>query len=218
MHTTPSNNSIPTRSVLGTLRSLVPSRSLTSDEALRIAELQANRLLALTGITDGPIPNDLLTFQPRLRIVLADLPVSGTSHWSGQEWIIALNRSDAPVRQRLTLLHEYKHIVDHGRTHWLYRDTPRRSAQQQAEQAADYFAGCVLVPRRLLKRAWGDGMQRPAALAEHFEVSVPAIEVRLAQTGLVETHRRCGTPSTTGTYFRSFPTTPLILTPSRSAT
>lgn len=50
--------------------------------------------------------------------------------------------------------------------------------------AADYFAGCALVSKRDLKRAWGYGIQRPVDLAAHFNVSEPAIRVRLAQTGL----------------------------------
>ncbi|MBK6886858.1 MAG: ImmA/IrrE family metallo-endopeptidase [Tetrasphaera sp.] len=58
------------------------------------------------------------------------------------------------------------------------------TARQQAETAADYFAGCALVPKRELKRAWGLGIQRIDDLAAHFGVSQHAIEVRLDQTGL----------------------------------
>ena len=50
--------------------------------------------------------------------------------------------------------------------------------------AADYFAGCTLIPKRDLKRAWGNGIQRTTDLAHCFGVSEPAIRVRLAQTGL----------------------------------
>ena len=73
-----------------------------------------------------------------------DLPTSGMSHWDGQAWVISLNAADSLTRQRFTLLHEFKHIIDHGHADRLYHDTGRRSAAEQAEQAADYFAGCVL--------------------------------------------------------------------------
>ena len=184
------NNFSPEQqSTLKRLRSLSPSRACTFDEALGLAERQAaklNHLFAtqwpsfqLTGITE-----DHLAAQPRLRIIRETLPVSGMSHWTGREWLICLNKHDPEVRQRFTLLHEYKHIVDHGRAEQLYTGDTRATPHQQAERAADYFAGCALVPRTALKHAWGNGLQRPAALAEHFGVSEAAIIVRLDQTGL----------------------------------
>ncbi|MFP3700396.1 ImmA/IrrE family metallo-endopeptidase, partial [Burkholderia sp. SIMBA_013] len=61
---------------------------------------------------------------------------------------------------------------------------------------ADYFAGCLLVPKKLLKRAYYGGMQRPADLAAYFQVSEAAMTVRLRQTGIVEPAPRC-TPQST---------------------
>ena len=55
------------------------------------------------------------------------------------------------------------------------------------------------MPKRLMKRAWGQGVQRPSQLAKRFEVSPRAIDVRLAQLGLVEPRDRCATPSTVQT-------------------
>jgi Zn-dependent peptidase ImmA (M78 family) len=54
------------------------------------------------------------------------------------------------------------------------------------ERICDYFAGCLLVPRNWLKRAWSNGIQSPTALAALFNVSTAAIAVRLQQTGIVE--------------------------------
>jgi Zn-dependent peptidase ImmA (M78 family) len=182
-------------SILKSLRASSPNRACRFDEALSIAERQAaklNQLLAaqhpgfqFTGITEQHIA-DL----PRVRIVHEHLPVSGMSHWNGQEWIICLNAEDPEVRQRFTLLHEFKHIIDHGHAQQLYTGTPTSRSRtgatphEQAERAADFFAGCALVPRTALKHAWGDGLQTPATLAEHFSVSEAAIHVRLDQTGL----------------------------------
>ena len=178
------NNLIETRGVLATLRSVVPAREVTFAEAKRIAELQANRLLALFDITDGAVPSEIVSELSRVRIVYADLPVSGISHWSGTHWIITLNKGEFVGRQRFTLMHEFKHVIDHGRTHQLYTGDFRRTGGQQAELAADYFAACVLMPKRFLKAAWSYGIQSPLALASKFEVSPLAITVRLAQTGL----------------------------------
>ena len=137
------------------------------------------------------------------------------SHWNGQEWIICLNRDDPEVRQRFTLLHEFKHIIDHGHTHWLYTTQnpkaftrrwgrpPQLTAHEQAERAADYFAGCALVPRTALKQAWAAGLQTPTALADHFAVSEAAIRVRIDQTGIARaldpepSPARCSSPIST---------------------
>lgn len=189
------SNTTENRSVLATLRAVIPRRdNVTFAEALRIAELHANRLLELHHLSTGATPSEVITELPKLQVEYVSAPVSGASFWNGAAWIIQLNRAESRTRQRFTLAHEYKHIVDHGAAERLYRGSRTMSAAQQAEQAADYFAGCLLVPRRLLKRAWGNGMQRPADLARLFGVSEQAIAVRLAQTGLVERATRCHGP------------------------
>lgn len=106
------------------------------------------------------------------------------------QWVIQLNRYESPRRQRFTLAHEYKHIIDHGRSSGLYSGTATNTPAEQAERAADYFAGCLLVPKVLLKRAYYGGMQQVADLARHFDVSEAAITCRLSQTGIVAQSER----------------------------
>lgn len=192
------------RSLLTRLRSLTPSHNQsTFPEALWIAERQAARLVALLGSSDHGVTEQSVTVaMPRLRVIRDDLPVSGTSHWNGHVWVICLNRSDSPARQRFTLLHELKHVIDHGASCRLYRGSRLLTANRQAERAADYFAGCVLVSKRSLKAIWGQGLHDPIQLACYFGVSAAAIQVRLDQTGLArvrdpEYRPRCGRPVTT---------------------
>ena len=59
-----------------------------------------------------------------------------------------------------------------------------RVVADQAEAACDYFAGCLLVPKHLLKRLYDDGEHNPARLAARFGVSTTAMRVRLSQVGL----------------------------------
>jgi hypothetical protein len=194
-------------SILKSLRALTPLRRCNFDEALSVAERQASRLGELVLLSDPRADGiDLrhIGGLPRVRVVFERLPIGGMSHWNGREWIIAIARGDRPARQRFTLLHEFKHIVDHGRAHLLYTGDGRRGVADQAERAADYFAGCALVPRRELKRAWGNGVQRTADLASHFGVSEQAMIVRLDQTGVsrsadYQPSPRCARPIRTAT-------------------
>ena len=60
-------NHYENRSVLASLRTVIPARDrITFAEALRVAELHANRLLELHRINDGPTPSDLIAELPKL--------------------------------------------------------------------------------------------------------------------------------------------------------
>jgi Zn-dependent peptidase ImmA (M78 family) len=152
--------------------------------------------LELHGIETGPVPVEFIADLPKIEIELVGAPVSGASFWNGNSWIIQLNKHEIYSRQRFTLAHEYKHIIDHNRADTLYVGSREATPAEQAEQAADYFAGCLLVPKKLLKRAYYGGMQRTADLADYFQVSEAAMTVRLRQTGIVEPAPRC-TPQST---------------------
>ena len=195
-----SHTPITYRSVLATLRTLIPDRDIENfDEAKRIAEHQAAKLLTLHGITTWPVPVELIIEQlPKIRIEYCEQPVSGATFWNGSEWVIQLNRYENKARQRFSLAHEYKHIIDHGRTQQLYgsKAAPQAAPQasKHAESAADYFAACLLMPKVLLKRAFFSGIQKPSELAELFGVSPTAMAIRLEQTGITERAPRCHAP------------------------
>ena len=101
-------------SPLASLRNLIPQRQLSFDESLRIAELQAAKLVDLIDDERGILPFHLADM-PRIRVAYERLPVSGMSYWTGTHWVLAISSTDSPARQRFTLLHEFKHIIDHGR-------------------------------------------------------------------------------------------------------
>ena len=189
----------PRPSILARLRAVIPRRPVTFSEALQIAELQASKLNKLL-IDPIGIHEHHIAALPRIAVHRTELgEVSGISHWTGTHWLITLNKHDPLVRPRFTLLHEFKHIIDHGSCHTLYHGDHRATPDEQAERAADYFAGCALISRRELKAAWGRGMQRDDTLAAHFGVSQQAIRVRLIQTGLTTavdrpTASRCARP------------------------
>lgn len=183
-------------SVLAEVRAVAPRRPLTIREAVRVAELQAAKLLALGGVDAAPIPLDIISDQARIVVSHDfDMPdaVSGTCQWDPRArlWRITLNPQKPDTRQRFTVLHEYKHILDHGRPDLRATGRPRHYYGLPASEfIADYFAGCALMPRLLVKRAWAAGVQDLADLAVHFDVSERAMEVRLGQLRLTVTDRR----------------------------
>lgn len=185
-----------TRGVLATLRDFVPIRPLSRTEAYRIAELQAIRFLRLVGAEEPPVDERTITELPRVQVQrFSPLPVSGATEWSNGRWMILLNGNESTARQRFSLAHEFKHIIDHRFIDVLYNSIPENERHEFVEKVCDYFAGCVLVPRAWLKQAWGTGVQRPADLAARFGVSQQAIQVRLSQTGLGERPSRCSRTS-----------------------
>lgn len=178
--------------VLALLRSVVPERPLTPSETIRIAELQANRLLEHFQIESDAVPEQIVTELPRMHVLCeVGLPVSGASHWNGRYWVISLSADDHPLRQRFSLMHEFKHVVDHTTRQWLYQERPLQSAHAQSERVADYFAACVLMPKRVVKRLWFEGPQDVQSLAERLQVTPAALRYRLSQLGLLEARPRC---------------------------
>jgi Zn-dependent peptidase ImmA (M78 family) len=162
---------------------------------LRIAELQANRLLQHFGIETPVVPEEIVSELPRLRVVRERcLPVSGSAHWNGRHWIITVSADEHPCRQRFSLMHEFKHVLDHTTRPFLYQDTPYRTASEQAERVADAFAAFALMPKRVVKRLWFQRHQNIDQLASLLQVSPQALRYRLDQLGLTERPPRCGQP------------------------
>jgi Zn-dependent peptidase ImmA (M78 family) len=189
------NNKETGRSVLASLRALVPKRPLTPSETFRIAELQANHLLRYFQIETTNTPNEIVSELPRIRIIRRrSQTISGSAHWSGRNWIITLNADEPATRQRFSLMHEFKHVLDHTTREFLYRDRPFQAAEEQAERVADYFAACLLMPKRVVKRLWFQRTQNIALLAAVLGVSQPALRYRLDQLGLIDKPPRCEWP------------------------
>ena len=186
------------KSILQSLRALVPARALQHHEAQGIAERQATRLLAILDQHEPPVDVGLIAELPRIEVrVVAgrDLAgLSGMSQWLKEHgrWLIAVNRDDSQTRRRFTLGHEFKHIIDNPYINVLYpkSEYAAASAEERAERMCDYFAACLLMPRVWVKRRWAQGVQDPARLAATFNVSPAAMDLRLQQLGLVELRGR----------------------------
>lgn len=183
-------------SLLARLRRLMPRRPLSFQDAKRVAELQASTLLRERAIPIGRVSEQLIAELPRIDVQYRDrLPGSGFTTWERGAWRIGINRSEPAVRQRFTLAHELKHVLDASHEDAVYGHLPKGpSRDRHVEAVCDHFAACLLMPRAWVKRLWGEGIQDLSLLARHFDVSQAAMHIRLQNLGLVEPQPRAASP------------------------
>lgn len=175
-------------SMVAELRTLMPNRPLSFAEAQRLAELQANRLLRHTESTSPPLAEAIITELPRIDVRrVGSLIGSGATAWSRGRWRVHINGAEPETRQRFTLAHEFKHILDAACEDVIYGHLAAGTARQRhVEAICDHFAACLLMPKTWVKQLWGQGVQDLAGLAWQFEVSQQAMLIRLQNLGLVE--------------------------------
>jgi Zn-dependent peptidase ImmA (M78 family) len=149
--------------------------------------------LELAEVVAPPVPETIIATLPRLQVErMSPSPVSGATQWSQGRWLIVVSGSEPLTRQRFSLAHEFKHILDHPFIGVLYPANRGVSAAERGERICDHFAGCLLMPRPWVKKAWCEGVQEVPRLARRFGVSTTAMQVRLLQVGLIEPPARCG--------------------------
>jgi Zn-dependent peptidase ImmA (M78 family) len=172
--------------LLGNLRALMPDADLSLAELFDLIERLAAAIRLDAPVTTDHMPDDVATRVCRLRLEESDLPIAGICYWDPADhvWVIARSSADSPETRRFTLWHELGHIVWHGWGKRLFPGMSRENRLRLNELAADFFAGEVLMPRRLLERAFSTGLHDPAELARRFDVSEDAMRWKLAQTDL----------------------------------
>ncbi len=176
-------------SVVTRLRDLTPVRALSRAEMMHVGERQAALLLELARVDRPPVPETIISDLPRIQLHrFAPIGVAGFTHWSSGRWLIVLRDQDRPSRQRFTLAHEFKHILDHPFISVMYPDANGMPSHQRAEEACNYFAASLLMPRGWLRQAWHHGPQDITYLARRFNVSRSAMTIRLSHVGLADTH------------------------------
>jgi hypothetical protein len=179
------NGAIYQDDVIARLRGLLPRRPLTWSEAHAVAELQASLLLKLLYIDEPPVPQFAIS---SLRGIVVDRqanwPTDGMAVRAPHHWRIVLNADGSRQRQRFSLAHEFKHVLDDPWIERLHAHLSLEGRHQRAERLCNYFAACLLMPRAWIKRDWCRGLQRPTELARRYYVSVEAMTTRLSELGL----------------------------------
>ncbi len=186
--------------LLERLRELVPRRGLSPAEARQVAERQAAILLSSGGIEGPSVPDALITNLSFVTVThRPGFPTSGMATQTDSGWVIVLRAEEAKVRQRFSMIHEFKHVLDDPFIEWMYPTKRDQSPEDRAERICDYFAACVLMPKMWVKRDWAaGGIQDLARLARRYRVSQVAMAVRLSELRLLPPAPRCAGTSRIG--------------------
>jgi hypothetical protein len=108
----------------------------------------------------------------------------------GDKYSVTVNSSHAIVRQRFTAAHELGHFIYHrelfgrgvGDTR-AYRaegsSRPNSAIYPVHERQANSFAANLLMPFKGISLLLSQDISDPAVMADHFEVSVQAMHIRL---------------------------------------
>jgi hypothetical protein len=167
------------------LRRLSPKRAITWSEAHSVAERQATALLALLCVDEPPVPQFVISSLPGILVDRrAGWPTSGMSIRAATHWRLVLNADEPRQRQRFSLAHEFKHVLDDPLVDRLYTYLPSGWREERIERLCNYFAACLLMPRVWLKRDWCAGLQGLSDLARRYFVSEEAMSTRLSELGL----------------------------------
>ena len=95
---------------------------------------------------------------------------------------IVLSAITTQSRDRFTLAHELAHFVLHS-NFGEKRVRVSRSSSDRLEWEANWFAAGFLMPEKSFRKSFASGMG-DSQLAEHFGVSVQAVEIRRKYLGL----------------------------------
>jgi Zn-dependent peptidase ImmA (M78 family) len=159
----------------------------------RIEQL-ANALLVEAGVSDSPVPVDVIVMARGITLQATNLgEVSGLVVRQGKEIVIGVNKKEALTRQRFTIAHELGHALLHHGEEVRFDKDFRINLRSEAsglgvhieEIEANFFAACLLMPRRFLEADPAAALvdvedaRAVAVLAKRYGVSAHAMSIRL---------------------------------------
>ena len=153
----------------------------------QLVEALANKYIKQAKLNQPPVITELIRqfdISPGIEIRLLPLKVYHGAVWHLEDgWVVQLNAEDKPARQRVTLFHEVFHILAHCKATPVFR---KRGIKEGLfnEMLADYFAGCILMPKEWIKQKWAGGNDLKQ-MAETFQVTEVSMWIRLKTMGLI---------------------------------
>jgi hypothetical protein len=159
----------------------------TCGRIFAIVERLAQKYLKKGKASCPPVPTELVSLadeQHTIEIRQVPIKVYHGAIWYLKEgWIIQVKDSDKPATKRFTLFHEAFHILAHCQTTPVFRKIGSNKGAFN-ELLADYFAACILMPRRWIKEKWAE-VENLDRMTEVFDIPKPAMYFRLKHLGLI---------------------------------
>ena len=152
---------------------------------LAAVETLASDYLARLGVGCPPVPSECLSAFDEIRAIDVQLlPLKcfhGAAWLLEREWVVQLNELDSPEVRRHTIFHEGFHIACRNASPAFKRvDLTYKPFR---DLLADHFATSILMRKEWVEEHWA-AIQDVPVMARTFDVSVSAMEHRLAQLGL----------------------------------
>ena len=162
----------------------------------RTIEAQAETLLRDAGIIGLPVEPIRVAEHLGIQVTARPPSMKGASGWLvrvGEEFaIVYATYIDSIGFQHFSIAHEIGHYMLDGHPEHVFRNGNEHSshagfgASDEIEREADYFAACLLMPKKMCKpliNARQDGMAAVINLAENCKTSLTAAALRYAEIG-----------------------------------
>ena len=153
----------------------------------QLVELVSQRYIKMGEVRSPPVPTEIIALIDQRGITeIRTVPLKAYhgAIWHPKEgWIIQVKADDTSAMKRFTMFHEAFHILAHCGGTPVFR---KRGLEQGSfnELLADYFAICILAPRRWVRENWAE-VRDLDRMAEIFDAPKPAMCIRLRTMGLV---------------------------------
>lgn len=166
---------------------------ITNKRKTQIEEITIN-LLNRHNYIDDMVDIANIVRQQNYNVFIDDLDNNISGYVDHENREVVLNKNETPERRRFTLAHELGHIILNSNNRIQHRDNILNNqldiyANDDKEVEANYFAGCILMPRDVFIREFnsikGDIDYKIQKLAYYFGVSKLAVNVRANVLNLI---------------------------------
>ena len=167
---------------------------ITNKRKTQIEEITIN-LLNRHNYIDDMVDIANIVRQQNYNVFIDDLDSNISGYVDHDNKEVVLNKNETPERRRFTLAHELGHIILNANDNSIqHRDNIMNSqldiyANDNNEVEANYFAGCILMPRNVFIREFNKIKQdisvKTQLLAYYFGVSQLAVYVRANVLNLI---------------------------------